>query len=407
MKNFFLFCIFSFCFVFSAPPVNKKKKTVCLNMIVKDETKVIKRCLASVKPIIDYWVICDTGSTDGTQQMIKDFMKDIPGELIEEPWQNFEYNRNHALTSAKGKGDYLLFIDADEELLYDEGFKLPALKEDFYFITSDYAGSRYERTQLINNHLNWRWEGVVHEIVRCEDAKSCAIMPNVRNFIRAHEGNRSADPLKYEKDAAILEKAMLKEPNNSRYQFYLAQSYRDCAQYEKSIENYDKRIRMGGWDQEIFWSIYQIAKMQQILNKPSDTYMQNYYKAFAYRSTRAEPLYYIAQNLRNQKKFHEAYAITSLALRMPMPDDILFIENWIYEWGLLMEHSVSAFWIGNYSEALNASITLLQCNSLPEQVKGRAMENMKWIQKEIEKLQTEQQQSNQAKAQLNIQKKAS
>src|ERR1700732_422892 len=70
-------------------PESKKKKTVCLNMIVKDETRVIRRCLESVKPVIDYWVIVDTGSTDGTQAMIKDFMKDVPGELQERPWVDF------------------------------------------------------------------------------------------------------------------------------------------------------------------------------------------------------------------------------------------------------------------------------------------------------------------------------
>ena len=81
-----------------------KQKTICLNMIVKDESKVITRGLATVKPLISYWVIVDTGSTDGTQEIIKKFMEDIPGELHERPWKNFEHNRNQALELAKGKG---------------------------------------------------------------------------------------------------------------------------------------------------------------------------------------------------------------------------------------------------------------------------------------------------------------
>ena len=64
-------------------------KTLCLNMIVKNESHVIKRCLDSVKPIIDYWVIFDTGSTDGTQRIIQEVLKDIPGQLHERPWVNF------------------------------------------------------------------------------------------------------------------------------------------------------------------------------------------------------------------------------------------------------------------------------------------------------------------------------
>ena len=102
---------------------------VCLNMIVKDEAPVILRSLESVKSIIDYWVIVDTGSTDGTQDLIRNFMKDIPGELHEREWINFGHNRNEALDLARNRGDYVLFIDADEVFSINNDFKLPLLKK--------------------------------------------------------------------------------------------------------------------------------------------------------------------------------------------------------------------------------------------------------------------------------------
>jgi len=101
------------------------KKTICLNMIVKDENHVITRCLESVKSLIDYWVIVDTGSQDGTQDTIKNFLKDIPGELYERPWVNFGHNRNEALALAQDKSDYILFIDADDQLVFSEELSLP------------------------------------------------------------------------------------------------------------------------------------------------------------------------------------------------------------------------------------------------------------------------------------------
>src|SRR3990172_13007879 len=119
-KNCFLVFLF-FYLSLSAKP------TLCLNMIVKNETKVIERCLKSVRPLIDYWVIVDTGSSDGTQQLIKAYLHDIPGELHERPWVNFEHNRNEALELAKNKGDYILTIDADEQFIYSENFSLPLL----------------------------------------------------------------------------------------------------------------------------------------------------------------------------------------------------------------------------------------------------------------------------------------
>ena len=58
-------------------------------MIVKNESKVIERCLGSVKDFINYWVIVDTGSTDGTQQIIKNFMKDaVLNELYDSKKQH-------------------------------------------------------------------------------------------------------------------------------------------------------------------------------------------------------------------------------------------------------------------------------------------------------------------------------
>ena len=143
--------------LFFLPLSAEEKKTICLNMIVKDETRVITRCLESVKPIIDYWVIVDTGSTDGTQDLIKEVMKDIPGELIERPWKNFEHNRNEALECAKNKGDYFLIMDADDRLEFEPTFVLPKLDRDSYRLWIKFGGTSYQRHQLISSKKPWKW----------------------------------------------------------------------------------------------------------------------------------------------------------------------------------------------------------------------------------------------------------
>ena len=102
-----------------------KSSSICLNMIVKDEFSVIERCLNSIKPLIDYWVIVDTGSTDGISEKIKECLEEIPGELYERKWINFEVNRNEALALARGKGDYILLIDADDFIVPDSSFFFP------------------------------------------------------------------------------------------------------------------------------------------------------------------------------------------------------------------------------------------------------------------------------------------
>ena len=219
-------------------------------MIVKNESQVIERCLESTKPLIDYWIIVDTGSTDGTQEIIREFMKDIPGELYERPWVNFEHNRNEALHLAEDKADYLLFIDADDILHIPSDYERPELILDGYQLKINYGGSTYYRPHLVKTGLDWQWGGVVHEALFSYRAESIGILDDVTMVIIGG-GDRSNDPKKFQKDAEVLEKALAKDPTSTRNVFYLAQSYRDAGMLESAIANYERRVAMGGWDQEV------------------------------------------------------------------------------------------------------------------------------------------------------------
>lgn len=352
-------------------------------MIVKDEAPVILRSLASVKPIIDYWVIVDTGSSDGTQDLISSFLQDIPGELHERPWVNFAHNRNEALDLAQNKGDYLLFIDADEALSFTNEFDLTHLDQDCYYFNIKYNSMTYTRIMLIKNELDWKWEGVLHEYLYCPNATRCSILPGVTNMIHT-DGHRSADIDKYKKDAALLETALLDDPNNPRYRFYLAQSYKDDGNYEEALINYQKRIELMGWQEEVFWSMYQLALMQELLNYPIDTVIDSYFKAHLYRNTRAEPLYQIASLLRRNNRYDSGYEMARIGLPLEKPNDILFINSWTYEWGLLLEFSICAYWIEKYTEALLASLLILKNENLPLNIKECVEKNLYWIRSKLE-----------------------
>jgi glycosyltransferase involved in cell wall biosynthesis len=105
--------------------------SICLCMIVKDEAAVIERCLESVRDLIDTWVICDAGSSDGTQRLVEAVLEDIPGCLHERQWRNFGYNRTELMRLAAGRGDYLLLLDADMTVTFDRA-KLGSLQADAY-----------------------------------------------------------------------------------------------------------------------------------------------------------------------------------------------------------------------------------------------------------------------------------
>ena len=105
-------------------------------MLVKNEAPVIARCLASVRPLIDHWVVVDAGSTDGTPDIVRNVLSDIPGELHQRPWVDFGHNRSEALRLAQEHGDYTLMIDAGEVLELPPGFRMPHLNADSYVIES-------------------------------------------------------------------------------------------------------------------------------------------------------------------------------------------------------------------------------------------------------------------------------
>ena len=85
-------------------------------MIVKNEEHIIDRCLRSVLPLVDSWVIVDTGSVDKTMTIINDVAKELgkEGHLYQREWKNFGHNRTELLELARPHCQWALMMDADD-----------------------------------------------------------------------------------------------------------------------------------------------------------------------------------------------------------------------------------------------------------------------------------------------------
>jgi glycosyltransferase involved in cell wall biosynthesis len=380
------FVIAFFCFVIAAQAsVSPGKKTICLNMIVKNEAPVIERCLNTVKDQIDYWVIVDTGSTDKTKEVILECMKDIPGELHEQKWVNFGHNRNEALKLAKGKADYVLFIDADEIL---EGtFERQGLQADAYLInvrTSSEPLMTFQRGFMIKNSLPWSWLGVIHEKLDCPTKNlKFETMSNVMISAESRDGHRSTDPKKHLKDAQVLEEALLDEPNNADYVYYLAQSYYNAGEYELSLKNYEKRANMIGWEEQTFWSRYYTGLLQEHLKMDPQIFTKNYADAFLLRPTRAEPLYRLAQYYYSNKNPLLGYLVSKICVDLPVPNDIIYVEHWIYSWGTLAVFANCALELGKYEEAATAYAKLAAKTDIPTHILEQAKSTLRWANSKV------------------------
>ena len=336
-----------------------KKKSICLCMIVKNEAAIILQTLSSVKQYLDYWVICDTGSTDNTPELIEDFFgkAGINGELHRVEWKDFGANRTQAFELARNKADYLWVIDADDFLV--GSLDLSSLSADAYRLKYVLSSISYYRDQIFKGDLVWVYKGVLHEYPQClsKHPHSCALIEGDYYINARTAGARSnRDPReKYLADARVLEHALKTETEAgllTRYLFYLAQSYRDAGEPERAIEWYQKRVAANGWVEEVWYAKYQIGVLLEQLGK-AETAKQAYLDAFEYRPSRAESLCSLGKLCNVRREFAQAYLYLDYAARIPYSQDILFVSKYMYDYQITFELSISAYWVGNYRQSID------------------------------------------------------
>jgi len=325
--------------------------TICLNMIVKNESKIITRLFDSVINIIDCYCICDTGSTDNTVELIKTYFdnKNITGKIVNEPFKNFAHNRNFALKSCIGMSDYILLMDADMILKIINFNKQNLRNFDSFYILQGNDDFYYQNLRIIKNNGLFSYVGVTHEYISTPPNNKLLHITKEELFITDYgDGGCKSD--KFDRDIKLLTNGIIEEPNNSeRYHFYLANSYHDAGYFEKSIENYEKRIKIGGWEQEIWYSYYRIGLCYKKLGKISDA-IYNWLAAYDFLPIRIENLYEIVNHYRYISKHKLAghfHNIAQLVLKQNNDrDNFLFLHNDIYTYKLDYEFTIFALYIG-------------------------------------------------------------
>jgi glycosyltransferase involved in cell wall biosynthesis len=346
-------------------------------MIVKNESLNIKQTLESVKSIIDYWVICDNGSTDDTEKITKEVLKDIPGEYVYRPWINFGYNRSEVALLTKDKADYSLMLDADFTVILNN-FKKKDLVVDQYGIMIKWVGTGYYNHLLFSNKLIWKSVGVVHEYWHAEGIKTNS---NLNTLYIDHNRHGPARE-KGLCDLKLLEQGVKDEPNNARYHFYLANTLRDIGKYKEAIEIFNKRIEMKGWDEEVFYSKYQLGLCYELLEDINNAKIE-YLKAWEYRPSRAEPLWKLAAICRKKGEYQQAYLFANKGMEISYPTDIIFVDRPTYAYVLRFERSIAAYWIGKYEEAIEDCRIIDSLEDVAEDVKTINKSNIKFSEDKL------------------------
>jgi len=348
---------------------------ICLNMIVRNEAHVVHEVLDSVAPFIDSWVIVDTGSDDGTQDLIRSHMDGlgIPGTLHERRWRNFGHNRSEAISLARGHGDYLWVMDADDLLVGTPDFT--ELTADVYQLHYGPDVS-YWRRQLFRDGLPWRYVGVLHEYADCDQPYLEERLGGDYYIESRRLGGRNLDPQKYLRDAEVLLAEVTRHPDDSRSTFYLAQSYYDHGDFASARTWYTRRAEMSGFDEENYYSLNRIADTMARTGEPWPDVQDAYLRAWEYRPWRAESLYSIARCYRLDERYQLGYLFAERAAQIPLPEqDVLFVGAEVYTWRALDEQAVCASWIGKHEETVEICRRILSRADVPDDDRQRIAGN--------------------------------
>jgi len=360
---------------------NNGNITLCLNMIVKNESRIIKRLLETVSKIIDYYVICDTGSTDNTPHLIIDFFteKGIQGEVIYEPFKNFGYNRTFALQAARNKATYALLVDADMKLVIEPTFDKQKLTCDSYTIIQKGGSLSYYNTRLIKLNCDAKCLGPTHEYYDMPPGLTSGKLDTLWiNDIG--DGGSKGD--KFERDILLLKQGIIEEPNNGRYYFYLANSYFNSNQKGEAIEHYKKRIELGGWYEEIFYSYLNLGHSYMAINQP-EMGLCAWMDGYNHHSTRSETIYEICRHYREKGKNKLAMIFCNIGLKIPYPSsDVLFIHEDVYQWKFSYELCIVGFYNGitNLHKSANKLF-----NMAPESIYQNTLSNYKFYSPKLSK----------------------
>lgn len=351
---------------------------IVLILMVKNESKILQRCLEAAEPAVDAFCITDTGSTDATVEIANAFIKTRQGIVAHADWKNFGHNRTISFQVARDfvrdklkwdlKETYGLLLDGD--MVFQPGtLRDQTLTEIGYTIPQCAGNLLYPNCRLVRMDYAWKCVGVTHEYW---DGPTTALAKSVCWIDDRNDGGCKSD--KFERDARLLEAGLAEEPTNVRYMFYLAQTYHSMGRFEDAIKMYKKRFTSGGWEEERWYSLYMIGQSYLQLKNPIK-FEQYMLRAHALRPSRAEPLYKLTKYFRDTSQHYKAYHYCQLGRQIPLSTDSLFIETDVYTELFSYEETILDYYIGKKQDGLHHSLSYLLTKS---QYLHNVYDNMKF-----------------------------
>lgn len=329
-------------------------KKIIATIMIKNEERIIKRCIDRALKIADAICISDTGSTDKTLDILAEYLPtlSIPTKVVNHTWKNFGHNRTLSFQASvdycKELGwnpefAYGLLLDGDMNFVATENFQRNDLTANGYRIIQRNSHLEYYNTRFVKLSHPWKCVGVTHEYW---DGSDCEPLNTV--YIE-DIGDGGCKDDKFVRDERLLRQGLEDEPKNERYMFYLAQTLKDLKKLPESIEMYKRRVNAGGWYEEVWYSMYVISKLYYELGNLTE---MEYWgmKAYDYNKNRAENLYFLTKIFRDISQHHKAWHYMKLGQAIKKPNDLLFLELDVYSHLFAYERTILDYYIRHYTK---------------------------------------------------------
>ena len=349
-----------------------------LTQIMKDEAHVITRMLDSIKSIVDIVCLVDTGSTDNTIEVVKNWgtQNNIETHVFERAFDNFENSRNYSIqvarevTKDRGNDYWGFWLDADETIEILPNFNKAGINKDLYMFNTYINVMKYTRNECYKLDKPFRFYGPVHEFIVCDDKNiTSGLMEGLNVRVQMDGGSWKGNiPEKYKSHAFVLEKYIDANRQDPRWIFYTAQSYHDSACLPDNREENEERLRRSlkyckerisrndGYPEEIFYSQFRVGTIMRVLDEPFHLTLNELLKAYSMDPLRAEPIKAIIDHYLSVGEWNNAYLFSKFAKvnfhqKNPYPTRLLFVDESLYIWKILEVHAAACFYTGRKDEA--------------------------------------------------------
>lgn len=361
---------------------------IILNMIVRNESKIIERCLESVK-WIDGFVISDTGSSDNTIEVIEKWGRSNQkiGMIVKNTWKNFGYNRTQAILHAKEwckemKLDlaktYLLFLDADM-IFPAESLRKVIHQADVWDVRQQTPTIIYANLRVVKASVEIECKCPTHEYY---DIYTPNIVRKVFEDVAIEDiGDGGCKHDKSERDIKMLKEALTTDPKNSRYWFYLANTYRDVHDFHNAILAYHTRIEVGGWFEETYCAMVYKGDCHHTIQQYPEA-VESWLKAYQIDPERGEALIRLAIHFRTTSQHHTAMLFINKGLKLPIPmERQLFVEKTVYDYRFMYELSICAYYTKEHQRGKIACSLILSNPNIPPALLESTRKNLAFYDK--------------------------